>query len=219
MAIPVTEIHSRSARLAVMATVTVTLAAGAAGAQSIPDDWRAAADAADPSEIRVVAMEPGWHISPGPDAVIYQPTSTTDTSYRLEYDAFVFPGEPAGFGVFFGGRGLEPDSYDFFEVLLDGEGRFRMGHVAGPDYHEVVPWTPSTAIATPTADGPANNRLVVDVSAARLSVLVNDVELAAFEPPSYARFDGVAGIRVLEGTEVHVTRLERIDTEVGATDG
>lgn len=180
----------------------------AANAQS---GWTIVADDGRTAAVDFVEMSPGWHIMSRTDALIYQPARTLDGSFRAEYEVHVFPSQPSAAGVFFGGKGLEPGRYDYFEVLIDSQGRYRIGHRASNAYHEVVPWTPDEVIRVPT-DQPAPNTMAVVVSPERLSVTINDKEVTAFVPPDYARFDGVAGLRIMSGLNVHVTRLEFTDT-------
>lgn len=197
-------------RLAIpTALLTAVLAAAPdARSQPLPEGWAAVADSGDPAAVDFQAMSPGWHLHPGPAALVYRVGETVDPPFRVEMEAYRFPGEPSGYGVFVGGRGLEPATYDFFEVLLDGRGRYRLGHRAGPEYHEIVPWTAHEAIAVPTSEESGHNVLVVEARDDRFSVSVNGVDVTSFEPPAYARFDGVAGLRILEGANVHVTRLD-----------
>ncbi|HUE96845.1 MAG TPA: hypothetical protein VMN39_09305 [Longimicrobiaceae bacterium] len=194
---------------ALLPALAVVLAtAGGAEAQSLPAGWTAVADASEAANIRFDAMAPGWHLWPGPAALIYQPDRLVEGPFRVELDAHGFTGEPSGYGVFFGTPGPDAAEHDVFEVLLDNQGRFRLGHYAGREYHPVVPWTRHEAIAVPTTGAPAQNDLVLEVSADRLAVTVNGAEVTAFEPPAYFRFDGVVGIRVQEGASVHFTRME-----------
>ena len=175
-------------------------------AGSFPRGWTAVADAAGAGEVRFVTMTPGWHLHPGPAGVVYRPSRTAEAPFRIEMEALRFPGEPSGYGVFLGGRGLEPGSYDFLEVLLDARGRYRVGRRVGSEYHEIVPWTEHEAIAVPASDGPARNVLVVEARPDRLVASVNGIELTSIEPPS--RLDGVAGLRGLEGVDLHLSRLD-----------
>lgn len=177
-------------------------------AQDAPEGWTTVTDAADADSVTFVAMAPGWHLYPGPAALVYEPTVTADEPFRVEYEAYRFPGGTSGYGIFLGGKGLEPNTYDFFEVLLDAEGRYRIGHQAPGEFHVVVPWTAHEAIAVPAAEENGHNVLVVEVTDDRFTVRVNGEEVASFEPPDYARFDGVVGLRVLGGANVHVTRLD-----------
>lgn len=200
-------------RTALACSLALALLAGGAGAdparaQDAPEGWVTVADAADADPIRFAAMAPGWHLYPGPAALVYDPGVSADEPFRVEYEAYRFPSEPSGYGIFLGGRGLEPDTYDFFEVLLDAGGRYRVGHQAPGEFHTVVPWTAHEAIEVPTAEGNGHNVLAVEVTADRFTVWANGTELVSFDPPDYARFDGVVGLRVLEGANVHVTRLD-----------
>ena len=179
-----------------------------AHAQSLPDGWRALADSGAPDAIRLEAMAPGWHLFPGPAAVLYEPERRVDGPFRVVFEAHVFHDAPGGYGIIFGAPALDNSRFEFFEILLDGEGRYRLGHRAGSEYHEVIPWTPHDAIAIPTAGQPANNRMVVEVSPDRLAVLVNGQEVTEFDPPEYVTLEGVIGIRALEGTSAHITELE-----------
>lgn len=188
------------------------LAVGAAG-QGQSNGWMVIADDGRVSAIEFVSMEPGWHVTARTDGLIYQPTLILDGTFRAEYDVHIFPGDPAGAGVFFGGQNLAPGSYDFFEVLLDNEGRYRLRHIAGREYHEIIPWTRNEAIRTPTDGASAQNIMVLDASPERFAMSVNGVEVVSFAPPDYARFDGAAGLRVQSGVGVHVAGLEFVDTD------
>ncbi len=193
------------------ATLATTLVLGPVHHLSAQPGWTIVADDGRTGAVQFVEMSPGWHITSRTDALIYQPTRTLDGSFRAEYEVHVFPGEHAAAGVFLGGRGLEPAGYDFFEVMIDSQGRFRAAHRAGSDYHQVVPWTRDEAIRVPT-DQPAANMMTISVSPQRLSLTINGKEVTAFTPPEYARFDGTAGLRITGGVNVHVTRLEFVDT-------
>lgn len=195
-------------RLAPAVFGALGLSAVNAASQPLPDGWTAIADSGPSESVQFVAMAPGWHVNPGPAALVYEPARVLSGSFRIEYDVHIFAGEPSSSGVFFGGRNLQPERYDFFEIMLDTQGRYRLGHRAGPEYHEVIPWTRHEAIRIPTADMPGFNQVGIDVSPTRLAVFVNGVEVTGFEPPAYVLFDGAAGIRVSDGADIHVVRLE-----------
>lgn len=45
-------------------------------------------------------MPPGWHITTGPGAVLYDPARVADGPFTLEAELFLFPGgNQDGFGV------------------------------------------------------------------------------------------------------------------------
>lgn len=196
-------------RLLTASLSLATLVAAPSGiAQSLPDGWTAVTDTGDAAAVTFQTMAPGWHLDPGPAGLIYQPDRTAEEPFVVELEAYRFPGVPSGYGVFLGGRGLEPDSYDFFEILLDARGRYRLGHRAGPEYHEIVPWTAHEAIAVPDGEEAAHNVLTIVARRDRFAVSVNGAPLTSFEPPSYALFHGVVGLRTLGGVNLHVVRLD-----------
>lgn len=179
---------------------------GGAADRRFPGGWTAVADSGDAPAIRFVTMAPGWHLHPGPAAFAWRPAGAVEVPFRIEMEALRFPGEPSGYGIFLGGRGIETGSREFLEVLLDARGRFRVGRRAGAGYREIVPWAAHEAIAVPTPDDPASNVLVVEARPDRLVVTVNGVEAASLEPE--VRLDGVAGLRALEGVNLHLVRLD-----------
>ncbi len=199
---------SRIRFLMVSLSLATLVGAPSAFTQSLPDGWTAVTDAGDATAVSFQTMAPGWHLDPGPAALIYEPGRSAEEPFEVELEAYRFPGDPSGYGIFLGGRGLEPDSYDFFEVLLDARGRYRLGHRAGPEYHEIVPWTAHEAIAVPDGDDAAHNVLTVEARRDRFAVSVNGALLTSFEPPAYALFHGVVGLRTLGDVNLHVVRLD-----------
>lgn len=175
-------------------------------APSFPRGWTAVADSADAGEVDFVTMIPGWHLHPGPAALVYRPSGALEVPFRIEMEALRFMGEPSGYGIFLGGRDLESGSYDVLEVVIDARGRYRVGRHAGAEYHEIVPWTGHEAIAVPTPGGPGRNVLAVEARPDRLVVTVNGVEVASLQPE--VRLDGIAGLRGLEGVNLHLVRLD-----------
>lgn len=192
----------------VTAVTTLALASPASSQDAPPEGWVVQPDSGVAGDVFFVSMAPGWHLTTGPATLVYDPARVADGAFRVEAEAFRFPGEPAGYGVFLGGRGLEPATYDFFEILLDAAGRFRVAHRAGPELHVVVPWTAHDAVVPVPAEGNARNLLAVEVRPPTVTVLVNGTGVTSFEPPEYARFDGVVGLRALGDVNVHVVRLD-----------
>jgi hypothetical protein len=93
----------RSNWLMLAAAVMFTSSALAAG-QKTPADWKwridggtgSVTDAAEPKsgEMTFVTMAPGWHITTGPAALLYQPeykTKNTD-NFAIEAEMFCFQG-------------------------------------------------------------------------------------------------------------------------------
>ena len=169
-----------------------------------PDDSAADAD----TTLRFVAMPPGWHVTTGPPVILYDPAATAAGSFRVEAETYRFPGDSAaGFGLFMGGRGLEGPELDYVAFLVDRDGRFELHHRGGAEIHSIAERTAHPAIV-PWTGGTAKNVLSAEVRPDSVRFLVNGEEVAAYERQSYMDFDGIVGLRVGGGINLHVTRLD-----------
>ena len=96
----------RLARSLLLGGVALALGVRPVGAQEDerPIGWDVVFDdeAAEDSSLFFVAMAPGWHITSGPAALLYDPVRTAEGEFRLEAEVFLFPGESdSGFGLMF----------------------------------------------------------------------------------------------------------------------
>lgn len=185
----------------------------------VPDHWKVRADGGtvtvvpnavltNPrSEMRLVTMPPGWHITTGPAVIAYDPAWVAIGSYRVEMESFLFPGErQEGFGLFVGGRDLEGDGQTYLYVLLRKDGQLLVKRRQGADTPTVVPWMAHPAIV-PQTEGTAKNVLAVDVAADSVRVFVNDQQVTAIARAGLPT-DGQVGLRVNHALNLHVTRVE-----------
>jgi hypothetical protein len=159
------------------------------------------------ADIFFVNMVPGWHITTGPAAIFYHPASTGEGEYRAEALIHLFdPGDRTeAFGLMFGGQNLEGDdiAYDYFVIRKTGE--FLVKRRTGSETSVIIPWTSHDAIvAFPAgADGPVANTLALDVGEAEVAFLVNGQEVARL-PRGSVQTDGIVGLRINHGLNVHV---------------
>ena len=73
-----------------------------------PPTWQLRLDnpaTASVEDIWYVDMPPGWHITTGPAAILWDPANTASGDFRIESESFLFDpeGRREGFGIFFGG--------------------------------------------------------------------------------------------------------------------
>lgn len=189
------------------------LVAGPLAAQTpAKPDWRFRFDRPAPdSALPLETMSPGWHATTkGVAGIYYQPGWTAGDNYRLESTIFVFPSSAEeGYGIFFGGTGLEGADQSYFYFLLRRDGRFLIRHRQGDAVHPITDWTPHSAIAKPTEDKTGKNVLAVDVAADTVRFLVNGERVAGY-PRSVMRVaDGFYGLRLNHGLNVHVTAVTK----------
>lgn len=158
--------------------------------------------------LRFVAMPPGWHVTTGPPVILYDPGATAAGSFRVEAETYRFPGDSAaGFGFFMGGRDLDGPEVDYVAFLVDRDGRFELHHRGGDEIHPIAQRVAHPAIV-PWTEGTARNVLSAEVRPDSVRFLVNGEEVAGYERQSYMDFDGIVGLRVGGGVNLHVTRLD-----------
>jgi hypothetical protein len=174
-----------------------------------PPEWQVRFDRPAPdSAIYFVDMPPGWHITTGPAAILYDPEKTATAPLRLESEIFLFPGEHLeGYGVFFGGTDLDGENQTYTYFLLRKDGRFLVKQRHGSETTTLIPWTAHDAIVPHEGgESPVKNVLGVTVGGDAITFEVNGQEVGRIERASTAT-DGVVGLRINHRLNVHVTSL------------
>lgn len=190
--------------------------ATAADDQSWPSGWEARLDHPDRGareDIAFQTMEPGWHITTGPAAVLYDPGKTGTGTYQVEAEVFLFdPGERReGYGVFIGGQDLQGAGQRYTYFLLRRDGRFLIKRRDGESTPTVQDWTEHPAIVSweEREEGAetVKNVIVVDVGADEVVFTVNGEEVAR-QSREALDTEGVVGLRVNHSLDLHVARLD-----------
>lgn len=180
-----------------------------------PAGWKVRTDRANesPTEIVFVDMAPGWHLTTGPAAILYNPDTTASGNYRIESESFLFdPGtRNEAYGVFFGGRDLEGAGQAYTYFLIRRSGDYLVKRRAGAETPVVVDWTPHPAILKYDAKGEAastaKNVLAVEVGPEAVRFLVNGQPVTTLQR-SDVDTDGVVGLRLNHSLNLHVTTLK-----------
>lgn len=148
-------------------------------------------------------MPPGWHVTMGPGAVLSDSMHRAEGRFVVESEIFLFPNSSESeYGLVLGKDGA---AWTGFLLRRDGSATIvrRSGATAAP----LVPWTVHDSV--PRASGDAPTRVVARVEAERDSThfSVNGARIASV-PRSAAAVDGVFGLRIGPGVNVHVSRLD-----------
>lgn len=179
-----------------------------------PEGFRVRTDRPDqsPADIVFVTMTPGWHITMGPAAILYDPSNTASGEYRVESETFLF--DPANrneaYGFFVGGRDLDGDTQAYSYFLIRRSGEFLVKRRSGQETSVVIDWTAHDAILKYDEKGDADtarNVLAVDVAADEVHFFVNGQRVASL-PRDRLDTDGVVGLRVNHAVNVHVSSLD-----------
>ncbi len=179
-----------------------------------PEGWEVRFDREGSSmdDLYLVAMPPGIHVTTGPAVTAYHPDSVATGDFRIESQTYLFDpeGRREAFGFFFGGSDLRgPDQrYTYFLVREGGE--FLVKTRSGTETSEVQGWTAHPAIVSfatkPEEAGTAGNALALEVSGDELRFFVNDEQVWTGSRQGLAT-DGVFGLRVNHGLNLHVTTI------------
>lgn len=196
--------------LGALAGLPAHIAAQAAPAKA-PPGWVARPDAGgDRAAVQVVEMKPGFHVTTGPATIIFDSTMRASGNWRLEATLHLFnPGARAeGFGVIFGGRGLNSNAPTYSYALVRRDGKALLKVREGAATRTVRDWTASAAIPqwTSTAGASVKYQLVIEARADRVAMWVGGTQVldaARTELPT----DGQVGLRVNHALNLHVESL------------
>ena len=200
------------------AMMTIALPAAAqdddAPALTFPEGWevRFDHDGANPDDLYLVAMPPGLHVTTGPATIAYHPDSIATGDFAIESTTFLFDpqGRREAFGFFIGGSDLQGPDQRYTYFLLREGGEFLVKTRSGMETSVVQDWTPHPAIVSfatrPEDAGTAENVLGLQVSGDQLRFSVNGEEVWTGSRDGLAT-DGVFGLRVNHGLNLHVTTI------------
>ena len=188
--------------------------------QQRPEGWEVRLDKPDPSAkigagedaaIFFVNMTPGWHITAHKQAIFYHPANTAEGSFKAKSSIYLFdPGERdrEAFGMFVGGQNLDSDTLEYVYFLLRNTGEFLIKRRKGAETSVVVDWTKSDAMKVHPHDETDSvlNELEVHAGLDEVSFNVNGTQVAGL-PRSDVDVDGVVGLRVNHGLNLHVSDL------------
>ncbi len=183
-----------------------------AGGGSLPRGWSARTDAkGKEADIKFVVMDPGWHITLGPAALLWRATDKAEAGFTATalLSQTTAPKHPEGYGIFVGGRSLEADpqqKYTYF--LIRGDGKYLIKKRDGANVTSLISaWTPHPAIVKQGPTGEATNRLEVTMDNTRLVFRVNGKEVYSADP-RLIDTKGIAGLRVNHNLDLHVQSFD-----------
>ena len=139
-------------------------------------------DHGDGAQVKVEVMKPGWHVTTGPAAILFDSTMRGTGNWRVEATLHLFnPGARAeGFGVFFGGRDLNGGTPHYSYALLRRDGRAMLKVREGATTRTVRDWTVHRAVPV-WAAGPnvtsVAYAMVIEASADRITMSVGGTQV------------------------------------------
>jgi hypothetical protein len=154
-------------------------------------------------------MAPGWHLTMGPGAVVFDPRELADHRFVLSADLILFPDASmeGEYGVFVGGKGLDGPSAQWFAFVVRGDGSAAVMQRAGGETRFVMPWTKATAVKPRPVGDAVTNIVQVRAEADSTHFLVNGTRVAAFGRADLD-VNGSFGFRMGPGVNLHITNLD-----------
>ena len=185
-----------------------------APALEFPEGWEVRFDheGANRDDLYMVAMPPGIHVTTGPATIAWHPDSVATGDFRIESETFLFDpqGRREAFGFFIGGSDLQGPNQRYTYFLLREGGQFLVKTRTGSETAVVQDWTAHPAIVSfatkPEEAGTAKNVLGLEVSGGELRFSVNGEQVWSGSRDGLAT-DGVFGLRVNHGLNLHVTTI------------
>jgi len=215
--VPLHALRPLAVAFALLASALATPAAAQELEFPRPASWSvypdsAAGDAA--SEIYFVEMPPGWHITTGPPAAFWDASNEATGMFRAEMEVYLF--DPSGrqepFGILIGGRALGEWDQDYLSFVVREGGEYAVGRRVGSNTQTLIGWTAHPAILSWSErsenEVTVRNILAVEVREDQVGFVVNGREVVTLVRRALRPLDGIVGIRVGEGLDVHVSRLE-----------
>lgn len=173
-----------------------------------PDHWRVAYDTSPTAPPVFVRMPPGFHITTGSGAVLWDPRVPGDARYEVRGEVFVFPdASEHEVALFTGGADLGTPRASYTAFAIRRDGAVAVLRRTGATTAFVMPWTPHAAVRMPRKDEPGLNALHVRVDSA-VTFHVNGTEVARLGLSQVGNTDGAVGWRVGPGVNLHVSAFD-----------
>ena len=205
----------------ILAAVALT-AVGSAPVQAqeekgpLPEGWEVRFDREGSSmeDLSFQVMVPGVHITTGPAMIAYHPDSVATGDFRIESETFLFdPGRRReAFGFFVGGSDLQGPNQRYTYFLVREGGEFLIKTRSGSETGLVQDWTAHPAVASyagkPADAITAKNVLVLEAEGEELRFSINGEQVWSGSRQGLET-DGIFGLRINHGLNLHVTTIMR----------
>lgn len=189
------------------------LSAAALEAQSLPrpSGWRVLVDGASRDTVHYVQMPPGWHMTTGPGAILFDPSYQAAGRFAVEAEIFLFPNSSESeYGIFVGGSALDGPSPSYLAFVVRGDGQAALTQVAAGKASALVPWRSAPGVkALAGGDEPVRN--VLRLSAERDSIIMeaNGERVSSISRADLS-VDGTFGFRAGANVNLHASRLDHL---------
>lgn len=177
-------------------------------ATALPTGWMSRKDRPTAPDARFELMGTGVHVTSGAAAIYWNEKNKVTVPFTASatFTQMKAPTHPEAYGIFYMGSKLETPEQNYAYLLVRGDGKVMVKHRAGAEVHTIMDWTDNAAVHKEDANGKATNTLSVVASADSTRLMVNGVQITAIGG-SYAKADGIVGLRVNHNLDVHIDAI------------
>jgi hypothetical protein len=179
------------------------------GGGALPAGWSVRPDGkAATTNVKVVPMGTGMHVTLGPAIILYRarqegkgPFHTLATFTQTKPVT-----HPEGYGLFYGGSGLEGARQKYTYFLVRQDGTYLVKQRDGDKTTEITKgWVTSPAVHKLNAKGTATNKLEIDHKRdpSKFVFLVNGEPVYTLDA-SVSSADGAVGLRINHNLDLHI---------------
>lgn len=183
--------------------------AAVTGGGTLPAGWSARPDGKGAiANVKFVPMGKGLHVTLGPATILYRGADKTTGPFHTlaTFTQTTAPKHPEGYGLFFGGSGLDGAAQQYTYFLVRGDGTYLIKQRNGEKTSDVSKgWTAHAAVNKADKSGKATNKLEIDGKAEtdKIRFLVNGQTVYQTSPTAM-NLNGIVGLRVNHNLDVHI---------------
>ncbi|HEX4933475.1 MAG TPA: hypothetical protein VFV33_09865 [Gemmatimonadaceae bacterium] len=154
-------------------------------------------------------MPPGWHMTTGPGALLFDPQFTASGRYTVDADIFLFPGtSQSGYGIFVGGQGLDGRSPRYLAFLVRRDGHAALEYTSDGRTTALISWAATTAVKPHDGKGePVLNALSLSIGRDSITISANGQRIGS-APATGLELSGTFGFRVGPDVNLHASKLD-----------
>jgi len=167
------------------------------------------------SDLKFEKMGPGFHITGGPHAIIYNPANTATGNYTVKASFAKTAGTPhdESYGLFIAGQKLDGAEQNYMYCVVFGSGKYSVIHRFGSETHQMASKTADPIVSNQPEGKGAKDDIAMSVTNDKITCSINGKEVwsmaktDAIGPGKLITTDGVYGLRASHNLSIHVSNL------------
>jgi hypothetical protein len=179
------------------------------GGGTLPTGWSARPDKeGQVSNVKFVAMEPGYHVTLGPATILYRQKDNAKGPFHTlaRFDQTKKLTHSEGYGLFIGGQSLAGKDQKYTYFLVRDDGSYLIKRRNGETTTNISKgWTEHAAVKKGDQQGRASNLLEIDAkqNPNKVDFKVNGQTVHSADAKDM-NIKGIVGLRINHNLDVHI---------------